>query len=84
MFTPSGSCFPTEADAVAAAARNTGTILPYLNSPSNIYGCFEVLTDMLGKDAARDVCTKNPSILQCKCARRGSIRRLAECLLLTV
>lgn len=59
------SCFTTEAEAIAAAKRNTGTILPYLNAPSNIYGSFAVLVDLLGKDGARDVCTKNPGILQC-------------------
>ena len=59
------SCFATEAEAVAAASRNTGTILPYLNSPSNIYGSYEVLVEKLGVDGARDVCAKNPGILQC-------------------
>jgi len=59
------SCFKTEEDAIAAAARNTGTILPYLNSPSNIYGSFDVLVEMLGKEEAVDVCSKNPGILQC-------------------
>ena len=28
-------------------------------------GCYEVLVDMLGKEQARDVCAKNPGILQC-------------------
>jgi len=59
------SCFKTEEEAVAAAARNTGTILPYLNSPSNIYGSFDVLVQMLGREGAVDVCSKNPGILQC-------------------
>ena len=59
------SCFATEEEAIAAAARNTGTILPYLNSPSNIYGSYEVLVEMLGKEGAVDVCSKNPGILQC-------------------
>jgi len=59
------SCFKTEAEAIAAATRNTGTILPYLNSPGNIYGCYAVLVDMLGKDGAVDLCSKNPGILQC-------------------
>lgn len=60
-------CFATEADAVAAARRNTGTILPYLNVPSNIRGSFGVLVDLLGDEAAaRDVCAKNPGVLQCR------------------
>lgn len=59
------SCFASEEEAIAAASRNTGTILPYLNSPSNIYGCFEVLVELLGRDAAASVCAKNPGILQC-------------------
>lgn len=59
------SCFTTEDEAIAAALRNTGTILPYLNAPTNIYGNFEVLTDMLGKEEARRVCSLNPGILQC-------------------
>jgi len=59
------SCFKTEKEAIAAASRNTGTILPYLNSPSNIYGSFDVLVEMLGKEGAVDVCSKNPGILQC-------------------
>ena len=59
------SCYDDEQDAIAAAQRNTGTILPYLNAPSNIYGSFEVLTTMLGREEARAVCSKNPGILQC-------------------
>ena len=59
------SCFDTEEEAMAAAMRNTGTILPYLNSPSNIYGCYQFLEDGLGREGARDVCAKNPGILQC-------------------
>ena len=59
------ACYANEASAVAAATRNTGTILPYLNSPSNIYGCYDVLVGMLGTEGARDVCSKNPGILQC-------------------
>ena len=55
----------TEAEAIAAASRNTGTILPYLNAPSNIYGSYKVLVEMLGRDGAGDVCAKNPGILQC-------------------
>lgn len=59
------SCFATEAEAISAVERNTGTILPYLNAPSNIYGSYEVLVEKLGRDGARDVCAKNPGILQC-------------------
>ena len=60
------SCFGSDEEAIEAASRNTGTILPYLNSPGNIYGSFEVLVDLLGSDeAATDVCYKNPGVLQC-------------------
>ena len=59
------ACFGTESEAVAAAARNTGTILPYLNSPSNIKGCYAVLVELLGREQAAEVCAKNPGILQC-------------------
>ena len=31
-------CFGSDEEAIEAASRNTGTILPYLNSPGNIYG----------------------------------------------
>ena len=59
------SCYGTETEAVAAAARNTGTILPYLNSPSNIKGCYAVLVEIMGSEQAGEVCAKNPGILQC-------------------
>ena len=59
------ACYGTESEAVAAAARNTGTILPYLNSPSNIKGCYAVLVELLGREQAAEVCAKNPGILQC-------------------
>jgi hypothetical protein len=59
------SCFPSESEAIQAASRNTGTILPYLNSPSNIYGSYKVLVDKLGRAEATAVCSKNPGILQC-------------------
>lgn len=59
------SCYGAESEAVAAAARNTGTILPYLNSPSNIKGCYAVLVELLGSEQATEVCAKNPGILQC-------------------
>ena len=59
------ACYGTESEAVAAAARNTGTILPYLNSPSNIKGCYAVLVELLGSEQAAEVCAKNPGILQC-------------------
>eukprot|EP00962_Isochrysis_galbana_P060983 scaffold36090_cov140-Isochrysis_galbana.AAC.3 len=59
------TCYATEEDAIAAAKRNTGTILPYLNSPSNIYGSFAYIEQELGIDAAREVCRQNPGVLQC-------------------
>ena len=51
----------------ADAARRTcptQTILPYLNRPTNIKGCYAYLVDSLGVEAARDVIIKNPGVLQ--------------------
>jgi hypothetical protein len=59
------TCYATEEDAIAAAKRNTGTILPYLNAPTNIYGSFAYMVEELGVDAAREVCKQNPGVLQC-------------------
>lgn len=59
------ACFETEDEAVAAACRNAGTIMPYLNRPTNIVGSFEYLVRELGLEAARDVVRKNPGVLQC-------------------
>jgi len=76
------SCYGAESEAVAAAARNTGTILPYLNSPSNIKGCYAVLVELLGSEQATEVCAKNPGILQCNprvlAPERGPKVRLAR------
>ena len=59
------SCYATEGDAIEAAKRNTGTILPYLNSPGNIYGSYEYLAEILGVEGAQEVCRQNPGVLQC-------------------
>lgn len=58
-------CYATEEDAITAAERNTGTILPYLNRPGNIEGVFAYLVDSLGLEEAQDVVKKNPGVLAC-------------------
>ena len=65
MWSAFRGCYATESDAIAAAMRNTGAILPYLNSPGNIKGCFQYLSEELGENGARDVVTKNPGVLSC-------------------
>lgn len=59
------SCFDVEEEAIAAAVRSPSTILPYLNAPRNIYGCYDYLVEELGVDVAREVCSKNPGVLAC-------------------
>ena len=58
-------CFDQEDQAIQAVERNTGTILPYLNVPSNIRGNYAYLVEILGKHGALDVCMKNPGVLSC-------------------
>mmetsp|Transcript_34563 Transcript_34563/g.73784 ORF Transcript_34563/g.73784 Transcript_34563/m.73784 type:complete len:213 (-) Transcript_34563:283-921(-) len=65
MWAAMRGCYATEADAVAAVERNTGTILPYLNSPSNIRGSYAYLTEIFGPAGARVIVTKNPGVLSC-------------------
>lgn len=56
-------CYATEAEAITAAKRTTSLILPYMNSPTNIAGSYDVLVELLGEEAARDVCIRNPAVL---------------------
>ena len=65
MWAAFRSCYPDDDAAIAAAERNTGVILPYLNRPSNIYGSFEVLKETFGDEGAAEVVRKNPGILTC-------------------
>ena len=65
MWAAFRSCYASEDAAIAAAMRNTGAILPYLNRPSNIYGTYKYLESELGTEGARDVITKNPGVLSC-------------------
>ena len=74
MWSKFRACYATEEEAIAAAKRNTGAILPYLNAPSNIEGCFEYLQEELGTDGAREVISKNPGVLSCS---PGALRQTA-------
>lgn len=65
MWSAFRACYATDEEAISAAQRNTGAILPYLNAPSNIQGCFKYLVEELGTDGARDVINKNPGVLSC-------------------
>lgn len=65
MWAAFSKCYETEDEAVEAAKRNTGTILPYLNSPSNIIGSYAYIVEELGLEQAREVCKQNPGVLQC-------------------
>ena len=65
MWSVFRACYATEDDAISAAKRNTGAILPYLNSPGNIQGSFQYLKEELGMDGARDIVNKNPGVLSC-------------------
>ena len=56
-------CYATEADAIAAARRYPSLVLPYMNTPSNIVGCYGSLVGLLGVTGAREVCVKNPAVL---------------------
>ena len=56
-------CYVTEADAIAAARRYPSLVLPYMNTPSNIVGCYGSLVGLLGVAGAREVCVKNPAVL---------------------
>ena len=57
------ACYPSEAEALDAVERNPEVILPYLNSPGNIAGNYRVLVEILGKEATRHVCARNPGVL---------------------
>lgn len=63
MWAALADCYPSEAEAIAAAKRYPSLILPYMNSPSNVAGCYSVLVDLLGVPGAREVCIKNPAVL---------------------
>ena len=63
MWAALRDCYATEAEAIAAAKRYPSLVLPYMNSPGNIVGCFNVLVDTLGREGARSVCVQNPAVL---------------------
>ena len=56
-------CYASEAEAIAAARRYPSLVLPYMNTPSNIVGCYGTLVGLLGVQGAREVCIKNPAVL---------------------
>ena len=63
MWAALRECYATDDDAIAAAKRYPSLVLPYMNSPSNIAGCYSVLVDLLGREGARGVCIQNPAVL---------------------
>ena len=56
-------CYASEAEAITAARRYPSLVLPYMNTPSNIVGCYGTLVSLLGVQGAREVCVKNPAVL---------------------
>ena len=56
-------CYASEAEAIDAARRYPSLVLPYMNTPSNIVGCYGTLVGLLGVQGAREVCVKNPAVL---------------------
>ncbi|KAL1530372.1 hypothetical protein AB1Y20_001280 [Prymnesium parvum] len=55
--------FPTEEKALAAVAKNTAIVLPFLIRPNFIAGSWKVLNDMMSKEEALEVVTQNPGVL---------------------
>ena len=53
-------CYASEAEAITAARRYPSLVLPYMNTPSNIVGCYGTLVSLLGVQGAREVCVKKP------------------------
>ena len=48
MWAALRDCYASEAEAIAAARRYPSLVLPYMNTPSNIAGCYGVLVGLLG------------------------------------
>ena len=57
--------YPDEPSALAAVARNSAIVLPYLNRPAYISGSWREINEKMGPEDALDVVTKNPGILCC-------------------
>jgi len=57
--------YPSQESAIAAVKRNSAIIMPYLNRPPYISGCWDVLNGMMSEEEALDVVTRNPGILAC-------------------
>ena len=71
-----------EEKALAAVARNSALVLPYLNKPFHVDGSWTVLKQMMPEQDAIDVVTKNPGLLTCnpvalKQSDADSIKRTA-------
>ena len=74
--------YPSQEAALAAVAKNSAIVLPYLNMPRNIQGSWSVLNDLMSPEEALDVVTKNPGILACnpdglRDSNAGSIKAAA-------
>ena len=63
MWAALRECYATEAEAIEAARRYPSLVLPYMNTPGNIVGCYDVLVELLGVSGAREVAVKNPAVL---------------------
>ena len=59
-------CFPTEADAEIAVAKNSMTVNPSMNSPTKISGTYALLVERFGQPKATEIITQNPGILTCR------------------
>jgi hypothetical protein len=73
------ACYPSEAAAVAAAEQNEAVVLlPFLNTPSNIEGCWRVLNSLFSEEEALQIITDNPGILTNLPGqlRRSSVREI--------
>ena len=57
--------YESEAAALAAVAKNSAIVLPYLNRPFHIDGSWKILKQMMSEEEAREVITQNPGILSC-------------------
>ena len=58
-------CYPTEAEAIAAAKKQPLVILPFINTPDNIRFNMQILCEEVGfsKEERMDIITKNPGVL---------------------
>ena len=57
--------YGSDASTLAAVRRNSALVLPYLNRPQHIVGCWQVLNEFMPEAEVREVITKNPGVLAC-------------------